>query len=231
MGEQVRSYFAAGIGRIAGFLPQLISAIVIVAIGYLVSRVAASLVRRLLARAGFDRFAARHFRRAATQRSASSLAASAVFWLGLLITASMASNSLGLNTLSAGINRILGFIPNVIVAGLIVAIAVPVSRMLASLVAGVGGSTVGRAAQVAILGLGVFMALDQLGISRTIVATTFIAVLGAVAIAIAIAFGVGNIPIAREVTGRWVRRERVPAPGPEVEREVEAGPGRGVTEH
>lgn len=231
--EQARDYFASGLGRIVGFLPSLVSAIVIVAVGYLLSRLADGLVRRLLARAGFDRFAARHFP-ATGRRTASSIAGSTVFWLGILITASMAANSLGLGTLSAGINKVLGFIPNVLVAAVIIGIAIPIGRLLAGLVGGVTNRSLARAVQAAVLVFAVFMALDQLGVSRTIVTTTFTALLGAVAVAAAIAFGVGNIGMAREMTGRWVRRSearRQAAVAPEREAPTTAEEIKEATKH
>jgi small-conductance mechanosensitive channel len=206
MGEQIGSYFSSGVGRITAFLPNLLSAIVIFAVGYLISRLLGSGVRKVLARTRFDAFAARHFRGGTAHRTASSLAGSTVFWLGLLVTLSMAANSLGLGTLSAGINRILEFIPRVLVAGVIIGVAIPVARLLGNLVQGVTSSLVGRAAQIAVLVLAGFMAFDELGISNRIVVTTFTAVLGAAAVAIAIAFGVGGIPAARELVNRGVRR-------------------------
>ena len=221
MGEQIRGFLGEGVGRVGAFLPSLISAVVIFAVGYLVSRLAGGLLRRLLVRAGFDRLAARHFRGMERQRSASSMAGSALFWLGMLVTISMASNSLGLVTLSAGINRILGFIPNVLVACVIVGVAIPVARLLAGMVGSVAGPAVARIAQVAIVVLASFMALDQLGISSTIVTTTFTALLGAAAVAAAIAFGVGNIGLARDLSKRWARRGEETAREAKLERPSE----------
>jgi hypothetical protein len=209
MGEQIRSYFGSGVGRVTAFLPNLLAAVVIAVVGYLLSRLAGSLCRRILARIGFDAWAARHIHPragAAAKRPASAVLGSVVFGIGLLITATLAANSLGLQTLSAGLNRILAFIPNVLVAGIIVAVAVAVGNLLASLVGTVSNPTLAKAAKVAVIVLASFMALDQLGVSRRVVMTTFTAFVGAAAVAAAIAFGVGNIPLAREYTQRL--RER-----------------------
>ena len=81
MGEQIRSYFVSGLGQILTFLPNLISALIIFAVGYLLSRVVASLARRLLGRARFDAFVARHLRYGVVaKRSASATVGAAVFW-------------------------------------------------------------------------------------------------------------------------------------------------------
>jgi hypothetical protein len=216
MGAQISSHFSSAVGRLAGFIPNLLSAIVILAVGILLSRLVGALARKLLARVGFDGFADRHLRlrAAAPRRSASALVGSAVFWLGTLLTVSMAANSLNLRTLSAGINGILAFIPRVVVACVIVGVAIAAARVLARFIGDVAGGTLAKGAQGAVIVLAVFMALDELGVSKTIVTTTFTAILGAAAVAAAIAFGVGNIGLARDYTHRLTSRrlERPPAP-------------------
>jgi hypothetical protein len=59
---------------------------------------------------------------------------------------------------------------------------------------------------VAIATLAVFMALDELGVAQRIVMTTFSLLVGAAAVAAAIAFGIGNIGLAGELGRRWARR-------------------------
>lgn len=199
--DRIGATFADGLGRVVGYLPNLLAALVIVVIGYLLSRVAGTVVSKLLSRTGFDGFATRHLNPRATtpRKTPSTTLGLAVFWLGILVTASMASSSLGLVTLSAGINRVLRFVPNLLVAAVILAVAVGLGR----LVAGLLPSGVSRAAQVAVVAIGSFMALDQLGVARNIVLVTFVAVLGTAAVAAAISFGIGNIPHARELTREW----------------------------
>jgi Mechanosensitive ion channel, conserved TM helix len=217
MVEKIGSYFSAGLGRVVAFLPNLVSGIIIAAVGYLLSRVAGSLVRRGLARLRFDGFVARHLHptAASAKRSASATAGSVVFWLGILVTASLTANALGLGALSAGINKVLAYVPNVLVALIIVAVAGGVARVLGRMIGGVANGTLARAAQVLVMGIGVFMALDQIGIARNIVMALFTAIVGAAAVAAAIAFGVGNIGLAREKTRQWEQRGR---------EEIEEGP-------
>lgn len=209
MGQQIVSYFSEGIGRVLGFLPNLLSAIVILIVGYALSRVLGSLVRRLLMRAHFDNTVSRRVHARATEkRSPSATLGATVFWLGMLVTLSLASRSLGLLALAGGINSILAFVPNVIVAAIILGVAVAVGNVLAGLVGDYAQGWLGKAVKVAIIALAAFMALDQLGIASTVVATTFTALLGAAAVAFAIAFGVGNIQLARDFSARLARRGR-----------------------
>ncbi len=209
MTGQLRDYFSTGVGQLVGFLPSLVSGILILVVGYLVSRLLGAVATRLLQRAGLDSFVSRRLRPgAATQRrSASRAAGLAVFWIGILATLSLASQALGLATLSAGLNQILGYVPRVLVAALIVGVAIAVANVLGDLLSDMTSAWVGRGARVAVIALSVFMALDQLGIAPNIVTATFIALVGAAAVAAAIAFGVGSIDVARRYSNRWARRE------------------------
>ena len=209
--DQVQSSFEASINRFGSYLPNLIGGIVVLVLGYLISRLVGSACSRLLARAGFDRTVSRHLRAGATSgRSPSATAGSAVFWLGMLVTLSLTAESLRLPMLAAGLNGILGFVPRVVVAAIIVGAAIAVGNVLADLVRGMGNIWLAKAVRISVIALAAFMALDQLGIARTVVATTFTALLGALAVAVAIAFGVGNIDLAREYTRQWAspRSER-----------------------
>ncbi len=210
MGEQMRNYFATGLGQIVAFLPNLLSAVIVLVVGYALSRVVGSLVRRLLSRVSFDGFIARrlHPRANRAEHPASATVGSAVFWLGMLVTLSLTARSLQLASLSAGIDRILGYVPRVIVAAFIVGIAIAIANVVSDLIGDVTSAWLARGARVAIVALSGFMALDELGIARNIVMMTFAAVIGAAAVAAAIAFGIGNIDFARDTTRRLERRRQ-----------------------
>ena len=54
--------------------------------------------------------------------------------------------------------------------------------------------------------LAVFMSLQELGVATDIVTTAFAIVFGAVALALALSFGLGNRDLAGEVTRAWYER-------------------------
>jgi uncharacterized protein YacL len=70
-----------------------------------------------------------------------------------------------------------------------------------------GSKIVASAAKISIIILAVFMTLNQLGIAPSIVNSAFIIILGAVAIAFAIAFGIGGRDFARNVLQKSVCAE------------------------
>jgi hypothetical protein len=202
MGEQIKTYFSLGIGRITAFVPELLSALAILAVGWGLSRLLASLTQRLLMRVRFDRFMTERVHARSAGRSPSEVVGSVVFWLGMLISFSLAARALHLDALATGINRILEYLPQVFVAAIIVAIGIGVANLVARLLEGTVQPPVVKAARVAIIVLASFMALDELGVARGIVMTIFAFALGSAAVAAAIAFGVGN----RQLAGEYTRR-------------------------
>jgi hypothetical protein len=72
--------------------------------------------------------------------------------------------------------------------------------------------TLAKIAKSAVLMIAVFMALQQLGVAEEIVTSAFTLILGAIALAVGLAFGLGNRQLAGEITRRWYeqgqRRDR-----------------------
>jgi hypothetical protein len=71
-----------------------------------------------------------------------------------------------------------------------------------------GVPTLAKVAKGSVVVIAVFMALQQLGLGEEIVTATFSLILGAVALAFGLAFGLGNTHLAGEITRRWYERNR-----------------------
>lgn len=205
MAEQLRGYLAEGLGAFLAYLPNLVAGIIILLVGTLVARLLGAAVRKLLAKSRFDGFMARRLHPKASEpgRSASRAVGAAVFWLGLLLTIALAAEALLITALASGIYEILAFVPSLIVAVILVGVAIAVGNVIADFIR---TPWLARSARIAIIALAVFMALNQMGIAPSIVNAAFIALVGAAAVAAAIAFGVGNIELARDYTRRFERR-------------------------
>jgi hypothetical protein len=90
-----------------------------------------------------------------------------------------------------------------------------------------GGPTLARVGRWGVVLLAVFMALQELGIATDIVTTAFAILFGAIALAMALAFGLGNRELAGEVTREWygrykAEREAIDRETAEREQEEEA---------
>src|SRR4029453_7066026 len=83
-----------------------------------------------------------------------------------------------------------------------------------------GVPTVAKIAKGAVIVIALFMALQQVGVAEEIVTAAFTLILGAVALAVGLAFGLGNRDLAGEITRRWYEegrrrdRRRTDRPGP-----------------
>ena len=136
-----------------------------------------------------------------------------VFWLVFLIALQLAFGIWGPNPISDLLAGLIAYLPNVIVAVVIMVIAAVVAKVLTDVLTptlgGVqGGAWIARGAGIAVLILGVFAALNQLGIAPEIVNGLFYAMLIAIVGSIVVAFGGGGIPVAREYLSRWSTKVR-----------------------
>src|ERR671911_2353153 len=187
------------------YLPQLIGAIVILIVGYVIARALQAIVGRVLQGIGFDRWMERggikqFFDRAETNQTPVSILGALVFWFVFIIAITMAADALGIPQVSAVLAQLIAYIPSIIAAILILILAALLANFLAGIVRGATGSDVlSSIARYAIIVYAVFAALTQLGIAVQLTANTFLILLGAVALAAAIAFGIGSREVARDI--------------------------------
>jgi small-conductance mechanosensitive channel len=125
-----------------------------------------------------------------------------VFWLIMIGTISLAVAALNLPILNELLGAVYGYIPNIIAAVIIFLIASAISAGGARFVQRVMGNTaMSRVVSTAIpaitMSLAIFMILNQLGIATDIVNILFTGIVGAVALGLALAFGLGGREVAR----------------------------------
>src|SRR5919202_2638303 len=204
------------IGVFLSYIPQLIGAIVILIVGYIVAKVLQAVVGRVLQAVGFDGWMEKggikqFFDRAQTNQTPHSILGKLVFWFVFIIALTMAADALGIPQVSAVLGQLIGYIPNIIAAILILILAALLANFLASVVRGATGSEVlASIARYAIIVYAVFAALTQLGIAVQLTSNTFLILLGAVALAAALAFGIGGREVARDIIERaYERRQEV----------------------
>ncbi len=189
-------------------IPAVLVASVIVFIGYAVARFVRGLVQNLLAGLGVDTLPARigleFLAPAAGRQPLSAIIGTVVMVVILLLTGSQALSSLGFDQLAALVDRFVRYLPNLFVGIIILLAALSLGRFVGGIVAqAAGGSpyagTLGNVARYAIVFLGAGMALDELGVSQQIVTVAVTAVLGGVALAIGLAFGLGGKDRAKAI--------------------------------
>ena len=212
-GDAVFASLTNTLYTLLGAIPQIIGALIILAIGWILSNAAASLVRRLLGRQ-VDRLFSQHggqvYGQAADRYRPSVIVAEIVRWLIRFIFLNAAANVLGLTQISTLLNQIVLWLPNLLVAVVILLVAPIIGRFVRGVIqAGAGrmgftnSGLLGQLAEIAIVVLAVIIAVDQIGVGSDIVNTLFIGVVGAAALAFGLAFGLGGRDVAAQITAGW----------------------------
>lgn len=190
---------------ILSFLPRLIGALVVLIVGWLVARLIHKAFRRLFDAVGLDALLERaglSERLQAAGYTATDLAARAIYWIALLVVFLLTAETLAVEYFSDILTGLIGYLPLVVVAIVIVIVAAALGAFLAEVSAPWSQERHIRwlpaTARWMVIGFGVFAALNTLNIAEEIVNTLFIAVVGTVGATLIIAFGVGGISAAKE---------------------------------
>src|SRR5438874_10595292 len=237
-GGRLQASFAQVFGEL---VPAMLGALVILFAGYLLAKVLEKLVERFLRRIRLNRMLERGGVMQAVERSGSHLnpvrvLANLVFWLVMFAVILVAANALGLESLANVFSELVSYIPSVIAAIVIILVGIVLGGFVGGLIsasAGAlhGGRALARVGRGGVILLAIFMALQELGIATDIVTTAFAILFGAIALAMALAFGLGNRDLAGEVTREWYeqyRQERDDAL--RREREIEAADAAEIEE-
>ena len=193
-----------GLDELFAFIPELIAAIVILILGYFVAKIIGNLVHRVLERSGFDRTLQTGQAGNWVQRVTSGpsrLIGKLAFWVIFLGAISLAVSVLGINALTDFVAAVYAYLPHVIAAALIFLVAGAISAGVAALASRTMGDTptgkfVATAAPILIMSIATFMILTELGIAEQIVLITYAALIGAIALGMALAFGLGGRDVA-----------------------------------
>ncbi|MGQ0609250.1 MAG: mechanosensitive ion channel family protein [Chloroflexota bacterium] len=218
MGDAVLLSVTEALQNFLGFLPQLIGAIIILVLGWIIAGLLAGLVEKVLKTVGFERAAestgiAGFVKQAGSDWTVSKVVAEIVKWFIRLIALQAAASILGMTQISEIINSILLWLPNLIVALAIVVLGAFLANFVSKVVRGTVGKMgfdnpdlIANIAKFAIIGFAVIAAVDQLGIAETVVNTLLIGVVAALAAAFALAFGLGGQRVAGQITQSWYEK-------------------------
>ncbi|MEO5764347.1 MAG: hypothetical protein ABIR52_03480 [Casimicrobiaceae bacterium] len=203
--------------QVGEFLPRVLLAIVILIVGWLLAKAIRFAVVRMLRavnfnivteKAGIDRF----LQQGGGETDTVDVLGVLVYWLALLATLMIAFNSLGLAYVTDLIGRIVLFVPKVMVAVLILAFGAYFANFVGAAVttycrnvAMNDAELLGRFALYAIMMFVILIALEQIGLGD-IIRQTFLILVAAIGLALALAFGIGGAKRAGELLERWSRQ-------------------------
>ena len=206
----------AAFTTLVDYLPQLIGALLVLLIGYIIAKVLDRAITAGLRKLRVDERLSRNsggrfVEQVSPGRSPARLVGGVVFWVIMVFVISSAVGTLGLPAVTGFMNQVLAYLPNVIAALLIFIVAAAVAGLVGGLVHRTMGDTatgrvVRAAAPALIMAIAVFMILTQLGIAPVIVTATYIALIGGIALAAALAFGLGGRDAAAELIASGYRK-------------------------
>lgn len=214
----VRSSLLTLWAGVAGFVPRLVAAIVVFVVGWIIAvllgKVAYHIIRVLhidaaLSRVGFRRAWERSGFRLDTPKFFYEL----VKWFFIVVFLMAATNIMGLDQVTEFLRTVVVYLPNVIVAALILLIGILVSKFLEDLVrasvkaAGlVSGNFLGAITKWSVFIFSFLIALDRLQVAGDIIKIVVTGLIAAGALATGLAFGLGGAKHTEEALANLKKR-------------------------
>lgn len=201
--------FQKGLDTFFAFLPNLLAFLVILVIGFIVAKIVKTIVAKGLQKLGLDEQlqksqASGYVEKVIPGASPSNGIATVVFYIVFAFFLFSAIGALKIPALTTFMNDVLAYLPNIIVAILIFVAAAAIAGAAATAVVKFMGDTpTGKVAATVIpaivMVIAMFMILEQLKIAEQIVQIAFAATMFALALGLALAFGLGGRPIAQQM--------------------------------
>jgi hypothetical protein len=205
------------LAAIMNALPNIFAAAVILLITFFVARFVANLVTELLRGAGLDQIPARIGLGEAMQGdfALSGLVGRLLIFFAMLFATVEAANRMGFGQVSDLVSAFIAFGSQVLLGAVIIAVGFWLSNLAFGAMQRIYGDravAVANIVRFTIIGLVLAMGLQAMGLADDIVNLAFGLTLGAVAVAFALAFGLGGREAAGRQMEHWLARLRGDAP-------------------
>jgi len=218
--EAVREFWDVFITKIAVFLPQLLFAIAIIFVGWVVCNIIKRIVVRILRVCQFDMLADRAgirevLERGGIKQTSSELVGLLAFWFFLLIFIWATLDVLNLSGATDTLHTIYLYIPKIVAALVTLILGLYFANFLENVTrtscANAGLEQAGSIGRAAYIGTAIFVVagiFEILDIASEIVIWAFILVFGAVCLALALAFGLGGRDVAGRYLEKWLEKKK-----------------------
>ncbi len=223
-GIALMSSVAAALALLLSGIPKIIGFVVILLIGWLIASAIATAIAAVLRAVKFNDLANRagltgFVQKMGIHNDAAGFLANVAKWFVRLIVLVTAFDALGLPAVSQVLQQLLLWLPNLVVALVVLVIGGLAANALANLVrgataeSGLGNPDVlATVARVAVWTFAIVIAVNQVGVAATLVNTLFMAIVGALALALGLAFGLGGRETAAQIVRGWYDRGQQAGP-------------------
>ena len=208
-------------GATIEFLPKLIGALAVLLLGWLIAKVLRAVLVRsvqvsldaLLERSGLMET----LERASISAQPSQIVGGVAYWLVLILFVMGAAEIVGLTAVTSAITRILGYIPSVISAALVLAAGVFLARFIGNVVTSAASAAglsyakgLGAVAQTSIVVMVVVVTLEQLGVDTQILITVITVTVAAITAGMGLSFALGSRDIVAGILAGHYLRQSLP---------------------
>jgi len=223
-GEALRASLAGALNTFLSAIPRVIGFALVLIVGWIISSLFARGVEAVLHAVKFNELARRSgfadfVQKMGVRNDSSGVIASIVKWFVRLITLVVAFDTLGLPAVSNVLQQLLLWLPNLVVALVVLVIGGLAANALSQLVRGTtaqAGFTnpdmLATVTKAAVWGFAIVVAVNQLGIATTLINTLLIGIVGAFSIAFGLAFGLGGRDRAAQMLDTMGRNAQQAAP-------------------
>ena len=211
--------FKSILSNIFAILPNILAALTILFVGWIVAKLFEKLVKRILEKFGFNGVVERSgivsfLKKSGINREVSWILGKIIFWLLFLVFMLASAEALQLRALANILSQLVSFIPNIIAVVFILVFGIMLAKLIGKLVQGAAAdigidfsSFIGNLVTNVMIVIIFVLALAQLQIQSSMLEITFAALLGAFALAIAISLGVGSVSISKNIiSGVYARK-------------------------
>ncbi len=217
-GTALMSSLSAAMAMLFSAVPKILGFLVILLAGWLIASLAERAVAAVLRTIHFNDLSERSglsdfVRKMGTDTDASGMIGVVAKWFIRLIALVVAFDALGLPAVSDVLRQLLLWLPNAVVALVVLVIGGLAARALSNLVraaAAEGGlgnpDFLAKVANTLVWAFAIVVAVNQIGIATELVNTLFMAFVGAIALAVGLSFGLGGRDTAAEIVRLWWRR-------------------------
>ena len=198
----------AMINDLLAAVPKIVGAAVILLVTYFVAKFVVYMLTGLLEGMNINQYPEKIGAQALFSESftPTKLVGGAVMFFSMLTAATAAVNTLGIDVISDIFAKVIEFGGGLLVGGLILLIGNFLGGIAHEKLVAAGNSGLANIARIAILGLVLAMGLKSMGLADNIVNMAFGFTIGSVAVATALAFGLGGRDAAKEIADHWATK-------------------------
>jgi hypothetical protein len=215
MWSEIQNAFEGYMQSMTGSIPKIINAFIILIVGWILAKIIQWIIFKLSHALGIDRLAQksgvhRFLEKRGIKRGFSGMTASIFFWMIILLVLVKFFNLLGMDMVSDLLNQFIFYIPNILIACILIIIGFYLAELVSSIVVGTleensfeNPELIGRIVFYCIGFFTIAVAMTQIGIGEGIITNIVSIFFGSIGLTFAIAFGFGGKDWAQMIISKY----------------------------